>query len=79
HPARELHKCYQEAVFSIKMAQIFNYKNTVTKFNGKSYQTADAYVNAIKSKKVGTNITLTYQHKGQTKQATAKLIRLPQT
>lgn len=33
HPARELHKCYQEAVFSIKMAQIFNYKNTVTKFN----------------------------------------------
>ncbi len=53
--------------------------DTITKLNGKSYQTADAYVNAIKSKKVGTNITLTYQHKGQTKQATAKLIRLPQT
>ncbi|MDE3282297.1 SepM family pheromone-processing serine protease [Lacticaseibacillus parahuelsenbergensis] len=53
--------------------------DTITKLNGKSYKTADAYVNAIKSQKVGAAITLTYQHQGKTKQATAKLIRLPQT
>lgn len=53
--------------------------DTITKCNGKSYQTADAYVNAIKSKKVSQYITLTTQHKGQTKQATAKLIRHSQT
>ncbi|WP_182628847.1 SepM family pheromone-processing serine protease [Lacticaseibacillus paracasei] len=53
--------------------------DTITELNGQHYTTADAYVNAIKSKKVGSSLTLTYQHKGKTKQATGKLMRLPQT
>ncbi|MFK5279054.1 PDZ domain-containing protein, partial [Lacticaseibacillus paracasei] len=53
--------------------------DTITELNGQHYTTADAYVNAIKSKKVGSSQTLTYQHKGKTKQATGKLMRLPQT
>ena len=33
HPAKQLHESYQEAVFSIKIAKIFNQRNQVTSFN----------------------------------------------
>ncbi|KRO18332.1 SepM family pheromone-processing serine protease [Lacticaseibacillus saniviri] len=53
--------------------------DTITALNGKTYQSADDYVNAIKKRSVGSQLAITYKHKGQVKHETAKLIRLPGT
>jgi len=53
--------------------------DTITALDGKQYPSADAYVSAIKRRKIGSPLTITYQHAGKTKTATAKLIRLPET
>lgn len=53
--------------------------DTITALNGKHYETADDYVTAVKRHHVGDRLTLTYVHKGKTRHATAKLMRLPGT
>ncbi|MCI1986794.1 MAG: PDZ domain-containing protein [Lactobacillus sp.] len=53
--------------------------DTITKLDGKAYQTANAYVQAIQSRPVGSRLTLTYQRHGQQHTATGKLMRLPGT
>ncbi|WP_225047334.1 SepM family pheromone-processing serine protease [Lacticaseibacillus kribbianus] len=53
--------------------------DTITALDGKHYETADQYVTAIKARKVGSTITLTYLRDGQSHQASAKLMRLPGT
>ncbi|WP_461224146.1 SepM family pheromone-processing serine protease [Lacticaseibacillus suihuaensis] len=53
--------------------------DTITALDGKHYQTAADYVAAIKTRKVGTALTLTYLRDGKSHQATAKLMQLPNT
>lgn len=53
--------------------------DTITQLDGKTYQTADDYVTVIQKRAVGSRITLTFEHDGQKKHASAKLMRLPGT
>ncbi|WP_461215376.1 SepM family pheromone-processing serine protease [Lacticaseibacillus sp. GG6-2] len=53
--------------------------DTITQLDGKSYQAADDYVAAIQKRAIGSQITLTYVHKGHTRHATGRLMRLPGT
>lgn len=50
--------------------------DTITKVDGHHYQNAQGYQKYIASKGVGQKITITYRHNGQTKRATAPLVKL---
>ncbi|MGX6429101.1 SepM family pheromone-processing serine protease [Levilactobacillus yonginensis] len=51
--------------------------DTVTKVNGRHFDSMVGYQKYIQKQKVGQKATITFKHKGKTKQATAKLMRLP--
>lgn len=51
--------------------------DTVTKVNGHHFNTMVGYQSYIQKQPVGARATITYQHNGRTKTATAKLMRLP--
>jgi PDZ domain-containing protein len=50
--------------------------DTVTKIDGQSFESSQAFMNYVKAQKVGQKVTVTYQHDGQEKTATEKLIKL---
>jgi len=60
-------------------AGVLKVGDTITAIDGEHYNAADAFVAAIKAKKVGTSVTVTYERDGKSKEATGKLIRLPGT
>lgn len=51
--------------------------DTVTKVNGRHFNTMVGYQQYIQRQKVGEMATITYRHGGQTKTARAKLMQLP--
>ncbi|WP_367294813.1 SepM family pheromone-processing serine protease [Levilactobacillus yonginensis] len=51
--------------------------DTVTKVNGRHFDSMVGYQKYIQKQKVGQKATITFKHKGKTEQATAKLMRLP--
>lgn len=51
--------------------------DTVTKVNGRHFNTMVGYQQYIQHQKVGQRATITYQHGGKTKRVTKKLMRLP--
>lgn len=53
--------------------------DTVTEIDGHKFDSSKKFINYVKSKPVGTKVTITYQHKGKTKQATRKLVKLAGT
>lgn len=62
-----------------KFAKDLQLGDTITAINGRHYQQADDYVNAIKQHKAGTKVTITYVHAGKTHHATAPLVHLKGT
>jgi len=59
-----------------KFKQAVKVGDTITKVDGHHFTTAQGYQNYIASQGVGHQVTITYQHNGQTKQASAPLIKL---
>ncbi|THE10109.1 PDZ domain-containing protein [Enterococcus hirae] len=51
--------------------------DTVTKVDGQSFKSAEAFMDYVKSQKVGQTIQITYLQNGQEKEASGKLIELP--
>ncbi len=51
--------------------------DTVTQVDGKSFTSSQEFMEYVKSQKVGQEVTITYTHDGETKEATEKLIELP--
>ncbi|TGD17841.1 SepM family pheromone-processing serine protease [Levilactobacillus suantsaiihabitans] len=51
--------------------------DTVTKVNGRHFNSMVGYQHYIQRQKVGQSATITYQHNGKTRHATRKLMRLP--
>lgn len=51
--------------------------DTVTKADGKSFKSSEAFMKYVKSQKVGQTMSITYVQAGKTKKATGKLMRLP--
>ncbi|CAJ1227435.1 peptidase [Levilactobacillus zymae] len=51
--------------------------DTVTKVNGRHFNNMVGYQTYIQRQKVGSRATITYQHNGKTRTATAKLMSLP--
>lgn len=51
--------------------------DTVTKADGKSFKSSEAFMKYVKGQKIGQTMKITYIQDGQTKEATGKLIRLP--
>lgn len=59
-----------------KFKQQVKVGDTITKVDGHHFTTAQGYQKYIASQGVGHQVTITYQHDGQTKRATAPLIKL---
>lgn len=53
--------------------------DTVTKVNGRHFNSMVGYQHYIQKQEVGQRATVTYQHAGKTREATAKLMTLPGT
>ncbi|WP_155285886.1 SepM family pheromone-processing serine protease [Lacticaseibacillus zhaodongensis] len=53
--------------------------DTVTAINGRHYDEAQQYIDALKRFPAGTPVTITYTHRGKTQNSTNKLIHLPGT
>lgn len=53
--------------------------DTVTKVNGQAFENSQAFIDAIKAKTVGEEVTITYLHDGKSLEATGKLIELSET
>lgn len=51
--------------------------DTVTKVDGQSFTSSEKFMKYVKGQKVGQEVTITYTHNGETKEATEKLIELP--
>ena len=51
--------------------------DTVTKVDGKSFQSTEAFMDYVKSQKVGQTIEISYLHNGEEKTASGDLIELP--
>ncbi|WP_165006127.1 MULTISPECIES: SepM family pheromone-processing serine protease [unclassified Enterococcus] len=51
--------------------------DTVTKVDNKSFKSTEAFMDYVKSQKVGQTVTITYLHDGKEKEASGKLIQLP--
>lgn len=51
--------------------------DTVTRVNGRHFNTMTGYQQYIQRQKVGSKATITYRHNGKTHTATQKLMRLP--
>ncbi len=75
------HKTYQ-GIYVLTVQSNSKFKNkikvgdTITKVNGKHFANAQGYQRYIASRGVGKSVTITYQHVGKTKRATAPLIKL---
>lgn len=53
--------------------------DTITAIDGQHFDSNQGFINYLKQKKRGSKVRITYQHQKQTKEATAKIMRLPQT
>lgn len=51
--------------------------DTVTKVDGQSFKSAEAFMEYVKSRKVGDVVSITYLHNGKEKETSGKLIKLP--
>lgn len=51
--------------------------DTVTKVDGQSFKSAEAFMEYVKSQKVGDTVSITYLHNGTEKETSGKLIKLP--
>lgn len=51
--------------------------DTVTSVDGQHFQTSEEFMNYVKSKKVGDNLSVTYERNGEEKETSGKLIELP--
>lgn len=53
--------------------------DTVTKVNGQAFENSQSFMDAIRSKTVGEEVTITYLHEGKSLEAKGKLIELAET
>lgn len=53
--------------------------DTITAIDGHHFNSNQGFINYLKQKKRGSQVRITYQRQKRTKQATAKIMRLPQT
>lgn len=53
--------------------------DTITAINQKRFKSADGFVKYVQGLKIGQNVTIDYQHNGQAKQVTHRLIKLPKS
>lgn len=51
--------------------------DTITAVDGQHFQSNQGFVDYLKDKRLGSKVTITYQHAAQTKTTTAKIIKLP--
>ncbi|BDZ31115.1 SepM family pheromone-processing serine protease [Lactiplantibacillus sp. WILCCON 0030] len=75
------HKTYRgiyvlEVQANSKFKRAVKVGDTITKVDGHHFTTAQGYQKYIASRGVGKTVTITYQHNGKTKRATAPLIKL---
>ena len=51
--------------------------DTVTEVDGQSFKSAEAFMEYVKSQKIGDTVSITYLHNGVEKETSGKLIKLP--
>lgn len=61
------------------LSDVIKVGDTITAVDGHHFQSNQGFIDYLNDKKIDTKVKITYQYEGKTKQATAKVIKLPQT